>query len=151
MKTNKTINVAVFPFKDLVLYPNASIPMYIFEPAYIKMIQDALELDMPVALGLGDPIIDSEGREIPNALAPKKVMGIGKPMIIENYDDGSMYILLQGMGKVTLGHAVQDIPYLIFEATPIVEVNFDTHALKMLRLKDYANSCPNGWSATSPT
>jgi Lon protease-like protein len=129
MKKAKNLTVAVFPFKNLVLYPNAAVPLYIFEPNYVRMIRECAENGIPIALGLGDPVQDHKGKDVPNVLTPKKIMGIGTPHIIEEYEDNSIYVIIEGCGKVELNHVLQNLPYLICDAQLIHDVQEEPQPL----------------------
>lgn len=111
-----SMEVAVFPFRNLILFPNACIPMYVFEPTYIRMIKECVKNKRSIALGLGDKVHDQEGNEISGALTPKKVMGLGIPQILKQFDDGSLHVIIEGAGKVRILQPLVQVPYLICKA-----------------------------------
>ena len=44
--------VRIFPLPDLVLFPHSLQMLYIFEPRYIQMVEDALAHDHTIAMAL---------------------------------------------------------------------------------------------------
>src|SRR5262245_34551461 len=42
--------IPIFPLPDAVLFPNASLPLHIFEPRYRQMVADALEGDRIIGM-----------------------------------------------------------------------------------------------------
>ncbi len=100
--------LAVFPLGDVVFFPSSSIPLNIFEPRYIQMVNDALEKKLPIALSQGNP---GQGT----------IVGFGEPILLNRREDSSMVILLQGKGKARLKEFVSEEPYLLFDYEPILE------------------------------
>ena len=45
MKINKNLpnKISVFPLSNFIIFPNMSVPLNIFEPRYIKMIDDCMK------------------------------------------------------------------------------------------------------------
>jgi len=62
-KTNLQ-QVFVFPLQDIVFYPHTVVPLNIFEPRYIKMVEDALETGTPIALVMSQKA--QSGRKVTN-------------------------------------------------------------------------------------
>jgi uncharacterized protein len=111
----------VFPLKGVVFYPTLTLPLNIFEPRYIQMVKDALKEERPIALSPADPI-----KTLPTAgkvTRRKKglITGFGTPLVLKERTDGSMVILLKGVGKAKLSEVVRDRPYLICRANEVNE------------------------------
>lgn len=117
------MKVFLFPMGPVILYPGTSKPIQFFEPRYLKMLQDSLEQNVPIALGFVD---DWQGLQTPsvgkNLTGVREIVGYGQPHVLESKPDGTVLVLLPGQGKARLG-AVTDIsqPYLVCEAEPIQE------------------------------
>ena len=111
--------VGIFPFVDIVLFPQASLPLYVSDNMYIQLVKDSIEEDFPIAVGIGDPVTDIFGQPIPKLIRPKSTMGVGKATILEELPDGTLYIIIKAFGKVSLGDVVQDQPYLCAQAVMI--------------------------------
>ena len=145
MKKNE-LDIAVIPFENLVLFPSACVPLYIFDPIYIKLIDDCIKNSRKVALALSDPIIDQAGKTQPGVLKPRKITGFGEVILLKEYPDQSKYVLLKGEGKAELKEPTQTYPYLICKSK-ILETNDNAsknlsnsfEPKKMLRLREILN------------
>ena len=65
MKLPKTI--PVFPLSNFIIFPKTSVPLNIFEPRYIDMVNDSMKAD--------------------------KFIGMVQPKIIKNFDDNKFCLL----------------------------------------------------------
>lgn len=108
----KLRKVAVLPIPDLVFFPGTSLPLYIVEPVFIKMIRECVQNNMLVGVSMAEPLVYIYGHRRP---APKNICGIGKPIILEELYDGTLKVLIKGFGRVKLGQVQQNLPYLIYE------------------------------------
>lgn len=117
------MEVFVFPLGHAVLYPSIARPLNIFEPRYLKMVRDSIATGTPIALAHVDEP-DQEhifyfGSTLPFV---RPVAGYGHPLILDEREDGSLLIYLQGKGKVELGQAIdRQTPYIVCEARDIPE------------------------------
>ncbi len=113
----------VFPLGQSLLHPGTSKPLNVFEPRYLRMIQDAIEEKIPVAVGFSDGPIDpnllNAGDPIPQL---RSIVGFGRPEILEQRMDGTLLVLIPGEGKAEINH-VSDAtrPYLVVNAERIDE------------------------------
>lgn len=106
------VEVAVFPLTRVTLFPQTTKPLNIFEPRYIKMIDDALKNDGLVALVFAEPT-SQKVQELGVKGRLRAVAGVGKVTLLEKRDDGSMVIVLEAVGKVRLENVIEDEePYL---------------------------------------
>jgi Lon protease-like protein len=101
----------VFPLTQSNLFPMTTKPLNIFETKYLKMIEDAIKSQTPIALAY----VPENGDTF------RSIAGYGIPQIIERRPNNSMLVFLQGQGKVRLGQQVQESPYIICEYEKIVE------------------------------
>jgi ATP-dependent Lon protease len=108
----------VFPLTHTNLFPLTTKPLNIFEAKYLKMIEDSIEKEIPIALGY-----------VPeNGDTYRSTAGYGTPQIIDRRPNGSLLVFLVGLGKVKLGKEIQsaDSPYIICETEKISEdLNLD--------------------------
>jgi len=104
------VRVFVFPLSQVVFFPNSSLPLNIFEPRYLQMVEDALSSGTPIAVGGDDPILNAG-----------QTLGYGHPQVLERRPDGTLLIVLHGAGKARLEECAGQSPYFTFEATPIPE------------------------------
>ena len=106
------VEVAVFPLTRVTLFPQTTKPLNIFEPRYIKMIDDALKNDGLVALVFAEPT-SQKVQELGVKGRLRAVAGVGRVRLLEKRDDGSMLIILEAVGKVRLENVIEDEqPYL---------------------------------------
>jgi Lon protease-like protein len=79
----------------MVFFPGTTKPLNVFEPRYVRMVQDAVENETLIALAYADSRRTTEGGVRP-------VAGAGRPVILDVRNDGTMLILVEGVGKVKL-------------------------------------------------
>lgn len=113
----------LFPLVNVALFPKTTKPLNIFESRYLQMVKDAVKYDKYVAIGnVEDPLKIAEVHpgELVNFVNP--IVGYGKVQIVEEKSNGYLLIFLYGQGKAKLGPVKEGSnPYIICEATPIVE------------------------------
>jgi Lon protease-like protein len=88
---------------NVILFPQAFLPLYIFEPRYRLMLKDALETHRLFCVAMQRP---GWKREIPRAVA-----GLGLIRAAREHADGSTHLILQGVARVRLGPSVRNLPY----------------------------------------
>lgn len=108
----KLQKVAVLPIPDLVFFPGTSLPLYIVEPVFIRMVKECVENNMLIGISMAEPLVYIYGHRRPS---PKNICGVGKPIILEELYDGTLKVLVKGFGRVKLGQVQQNLPYLIYE------------------------------------
>ena len=88
----------LFPLPNIVLFPNATLPLHIFEPRYRQMTADALDGERLIAMGLlatpsdGDAVIDENPPIHP-------IVGLGKIVAEERLEDGRYLLILRGVAR----------------------------------------------------
>ena len=82
MKKNENLpkKISVFPLSNFIIFPNTSVPLNIFEPRYIKMIDDSMKNDRIIGM-----------------IQPKK-----QKKIFQNYIPSDVLEKLQALTKVTM-------------------------------------------------
>lgn len=115
----ETFQIAVLPIPNVVFFPYTSLPVYIVEPIYAQMIKECIDQNKPVAISKASNLdhINMKGR-----FSPSKVCGIGKPVILEESEDGTLKILIKGTGRVKLLNVEQNLPYLIYQAEEFPDI-----------------------------
>src|SRR4051812_27857844 len=107
----------VFPLPGMVFFPATAKPLNIFEPRYIKMIDDAVQSNSLIALAFSDYYRlhgFSLDRDNQSNLQIRRIAGVGRPTVLERRTDDTMLIVLEGKGKVKLGGPVYSPePYLV--------------------------------------
>lgn len=87
------------------LFPQALLPLYIFEPRYRRMLSDALKSDRMFTVAMQKP---GRTRETPCTIA-----GLGLIRASVDHRDGSSHLILQGLTRVMLKETVRYKPYRI--------------------------------------
>jgi ATP-dependent Lon protease len=94
--------VAVMTLPNATLFPQALLPLYIFEPRYRKMLATALAGERMFAVAM------KKSRHV-----KKSVAGLGLIRAAVKHADGTSHLILQGLIRVELGDVVRSRPYRI--------------------------------------
>ncbi len=103
--------VPVMTLNNVILFPQAMLPLYIFEPRYRRMLATVLAGDRVMAVALRR---EDRHRETPAAVA-----GLGLIRACVTRRDGTSNLILQGLARVKLGKAVQYRPFRRHEVEPL--------------------------------
>lgn len=114
----------VMALSGVTLFPNALLPLYIFEPRYRRMLASVLEGDRIFAVGMVRPDTGEEN------IFP--VAGAGLVRACVGQPDGTSQLILQGLGRVRFENFPQTEPYLVGRAEPVNTVNDDEDATEKL-------------------
>jgi len=93
------------------LFPQALLPLYIFEPRYRQMLADALRSTRMFSVAMQRP---GSSRENPSLVA-----GLGLIRVSVGHRDGTSHLILQGLARVELGEPVCYQPYRIQRIRPL--------------------------------
>jgi uncharacterized protein len=93
-------SVPLFPLPNVILYPGAMLPLHIFEPRYVQMIDDLLEQKQEtLALALLKPGWDAKYFGQPDVFP---IAGIGRMVSCQRMPNHRYNILVEGMARVKL-------------------------------------------------
>lgn len=125
--------VPVMTLPNATLFPQALLPLYIFEPRYRKLLTDSLDTDRMFTVAMQKP---GRKREIPSPVA-----GLGLIRVSVGHNDGTSHLILQGLARVELEEPVRYKPYRVhriraLESPPCNEVVVDALLAKMRELLD---------------
>ena len=117
MKKNENLpkKISVFPLSNFIIFPNTSVPLNVFEPRYIKMIDDSMKNDR--IIGMIQP--KKQKKNIPELYS---VGCAGKITSFNESDDGRYLIVLNGIIRFKILKEI-DNNKLYREC----EVNFDQY------------------------
>ncbi len=89
--------LAVFPLRGAILLPRAALPLNVFEPRYLAMLDDVIGSTR--VLGILQPGTDLSGEESPagNSSDLKRVGCAGRVTSYQELDDGRLMITLTGL------------------------------------------------------
>lgn len=109
MKIPREVPVMTLP--NATLFPQALLPLYIFEPRYRKMLTDALHSHRMFSVAMQKP---GSLRE-----SPSPVAGLGLIRVSVGHRDGTSHLVLQGLARVELEETVRYKPYRVQRIRPI--------------------------------
>jgi uncharacterized protein len=91
--------LAVFPLRGAILLPRATLPLNVFEPRYLAMIEDAISGSR--VIGIVQPAGRDEADESPigASIGLRKVGCVGRVTSYQELDDGRMIITLTGIAR----------------------------------------------------
>jgi len=93
---------AIFPLNGAILLPGCDLPLNIFEPRYLNMIDDALKGERLIAMV----------QNIGDALAP--IGGLGRITQFSEAEDGRYLIVLRGLKRFRItGESETQTPYRV--------------------------------------
>lgn len=94
------------------LFPQALLPLHIFEPRYQKMLANALNTHRMFTVAMQRP---GRMRE-----TPCRVAGLGLIRVSVGHKDGTSHLILQGLTRVQLDETVQYKPYRVQRIRPLI-------------------------------
>src|SRR6266540_2705296 len=119
--------VPVMTLPSATLFPQALLPLYIFETRYRQMLADMLRRDRMFSVAMQKP---GRTRETPCAVA-----GLGLIRVSVGHNDGTSHLILQGLTRVQLFETVRYKPYRVQRIRPLVAVNTDNVVIDALVAK----------------
>lgn len=100
--------VPVMTLPDVTFFPQALMPLHIFEPRYQHMLRDVLATNRLFAVaGLDPDQIDEPGKFEP----PHRIASVGIVRACQKNDNGTSNLLLQGLARVEIVKIVAEEPY----------------------------------------
>ncbi|MSR46307.1 MAG: hypothetical protein EXS13_04475 [Planctomycetes bacterium] len=110
--------VPLFALPGLFLFPGTAVPLHIFEPRYVRMIEDLLDRNGRFVLGT---IVPGHEHEIQDAPPVHAIAGLGEIARHEHYKDGRFLIFVVGLRRVKLTEVTSDRPYRKVEIASLQE------------------------------
>ena len=108
--------IPVFPLKGAILLPRATLPLNVFEPRYLVMLDDVLAGER--VLGIIQPErTDGEEESPAGKSSPLKRVGCaGRVSAYQELDDGRLLITLTGIARFDVLRQIEDDrPYRVCE------------------------------------
>lgn len=116
--------VPVMTLPNAILFPQAMLPLYIFEPRYRKMLADTLNSHRMFCVAMQKPGSERE--------SPSCVAGIGLIRASVENKDGTSNLILQGMARVQLAKAVKYRPYRVHRVQVLEPVTINSAQVSQL-------------------
>jgi Lon protease-like protein len=101
--------VPVMTLPETVLFPQAILPLYIFEPRYRHMLKDVLAGERLMAVACLDENSDQTEANDFEPLA--RTASIGVVRACQQNDDGTSNLVLQGLARISILGIEQEEPY----------------------------------------
>lgn len=125
MDLPKSVGVMILP--SVNLFPQAILPLFIFEPRYRRMLRDALASHRMFCIAMQRPDTEEE--------APSRVAGVGLIRASVENPDGTSNMILQGVARVSLGRVVRRRPYRVHSIHALLPENADSARVDALSVK----------------
>ena len=93
-KENLPKKLPVFPLSNFIIFPKTTVPLNIFEPKYIDMVNDSMKSDK--FIGMIQPKNLSNNKDIPEL---HNIGCLGKITSFKEMDDGRFMIELNGLAR----------------------------------------------------
>lgn len=108
--------IPAMTLRDVVLFPQAMLPLRIFEDRYKKMLSDVLNQDriFAVVAERDQTLTDDQLDEPPFEVATAGLIRVSK----EN-EDGTSFVMLQGLSRVRIRSINDEGPYRILNVEPL--------------------------------
>lgn len=116
--------VPVMTIPNVSLFPQAMLPLHIFESRYRRMLADSLESHRMFSVAMQKP---GRTRE-----CPSKVAGLGLIRASVANQNGTSNLILQGIARVELTEVVQYRPYRVHRIRPLQPPRGGSDALDAL-------------------
>lgn len=98
----------VMTLPNVALFPQALMPLHIFEPRYRQMLKDVLASNRLFAVaGLNEKLVGLENQFEP----PHRIASVGIVRACQENSDGTSNLLLQGLCRVEFLEILADEPY----------------------------------------
>ena len=100
-------NLPLFPL-NTVLFPGGTIPLQVFEPRYLKLIDDCLNSDSKFGV-----VLIKEGKEVGGPSVPMSVGTIAKITSIKNLPNNRLLVTSIGTDRFNILEILKDDPYMV--------------------------------------
>ena len=91
-------NIPLFPLPGALLLPNSRLPLNIFEPRYIRMVEDTLATKHRL-IGMIQPVKIASDNKVDVTNKYQKVGCAGRIVSFTETDDGRYLITLEGVSR----------------------------------------------------
>jgi len=123
--------VPVMTLPNTVFFPQALLPLHIFEPRYRQMLKDVLATNRLFAVAR----LDSAGPAAPATGEPlHRIASVGIVRACQKADNDTSNLLLQGLSRVEVLDIVREQPYRLVAIRPLASAQGGTFdQLEVLR------------------
>ena len=100
--------IAVMTLQNVTFFPQALMPLHIFEPRYQQMLKDALATNRLFAVACLDT---KRAKDTGQFEPPHRIATIGIVRACQKGADGTSNLLLQGLARIEIVEVLHDQPY----------------------------------------
>lgn len=122
------LKIPLLPLPQIVFFPKTSLPLFVDEPTYGRMIRDCVQRGGILAISQAYPQRSGQ-KGHPGAsrqqYRPASICCVGIPYILEEFAGGGMKVLIKGVTRARLISISQNIPYPIYNAELLQDQFFD--------------------------
>ena len=111
--------IPIFPLSNFIIFPKAAVPLNIFEPRYLEMINDSMKAEKFIGMVQPQTIKNFDNTKLP---VLHKIGCLGKINSFKETDDGRYLIELKGLIRFEIINEVTNN-----KKYREVEVNFDNY------------------------
>ena len=108
--------IPIFPLEDVMLFPDMSVPLHIYEPRYKAMVADALKGNRIIGMVLLRPGYEKDYERSPSVF---QVGCAGVIQEVEELPDGEYNIVLGALTKYRITREEASKPYRIAHVTAV--------------------------------
>ena len=109
-------DIPVFPLRGVILLPRSTLPLNVFEPRYLTMVNDVLAGGRVIGVVQPDSEEGTEATESPSGkeVTLRRVGGIGRLSAFQETHDNRMLISLTGIARFDITQELAtDLPYRV--------------------------------------
>lgn len=100
-------NLPLFPL-NTVLFPGGTIPLQVFEPRYLRLIDDCLNSDSKFGV-----VLIKEGKEVGGPSVPMSIGTIAKITSVKNLPNNRLLVTSIGTDRFNILEILKDDPYMV--------------------------------------
>lgn len=116
----------VMTLRGVVLFPKAMMPLRIFEERYRQMLDDVLNNTRMFGIVCERENVTEDEAHLEH---PYSVATAGLIRVSKKHDDGTSFVLLQGIKRVKVCGISQELPYRIIKTEEIDTIHDDSSSL----------------------
>jgi len=115
--------IPIFPLEDVMLFPDMSVPLHIYEPRYKTMIADALKGNRVIGMVLLRPGYEKDYERSPSVF---QVGCAGVINEVEELPNGEYNIVLGALTKYRITREEASRPYRLAHVTAVADTTSET-------------------------
>ena len=117
----------IFPLPKVSLFPDAILPLHVFEPRYRELTRYCIKHDWPMAV----PMLKEEQSKPDSQPEVHAIAGVGRITHHQELPDGRFGIILEGCGRVQiLEELVTDLSYRLVRVELLPDIHEDATSLE---------------------